>query len=132
MAPMPPNPEFLASLSLADGANSARLLDYQKFERYYDGNQPDMLPTANKKRLELYCGFRANIVQVVVDALAERLVVNGFNAAGATQQLTNRLSEIWQRNRMDDDQATAHIRKRLCLATRTFWLTGTTIGRCRA
>lgn len=103
-----PNPEFLARLTALEGAEGARLQHYQKYENYYDGDQPDMLPTADTKRLERYTGFRANMSSVVVDALAERLVVNGFGAAGATRQLLDRLSEIWQRNRMDDDQSTVH------------------------
>lgn len=103
---MLPNPEYMAAMSADASGEQTRLSWYDLFERYYDGVHPAQVPASNKQQLEKYWGFRANICDVIVDALAERLVVTGFNTGDSA--IDERCNELWQQNRMDDDAATIH------------------------
>lgn len=104
-----PNPEYLARLAMRQGDDAARLADYRQFADYYDGAHKEQLPSKSRNRLEKYLDFRANICDVIVDALAERLVVTGVDVTGPGDEAAEkRLAFLWQRNRMDEDSGTIH------------------------
>lgn len=86
---------------------SARKLDFQtaraaKFQRYYDGDQdvPAILNTDERQAfLRFLDEARANWCELVVNAVAERLQVDGFDFGGADGTAW----DIWQASSMDAD-----------------------------
>lgn len=81
----------------------------EKFERYYEGNQP--LANVSKKYraefAEMLRGISDNWMALVVDAVEERLHVDGFRTGGETQADPSAW-EIWQRNDLDADSELLH------------------------
>jgi len=86
---------------------AARKLDFQtgraaRFQRYYDGDQdvPAILDTEERQAFRRFLDeARANWCELVVNAVAERLQVVGFQFDGAEDIV----SDIWQASRMDAD-----------------------------
>jgi len=79
---------------------------YTQYREYYDGNHDTKLTDRIKKFLELKEGqeFNINYCPLVVDALAERLVVTGFNA----DEQSELFWEWWVANRMDAESGITH------------------------
>jgi hypothetical protein len=76
------------------------------FREYYEGKHQAQLTSRQRKFLEMTAEqeFNVNYCPLVVDALAERLKVTGFECEGQAEQMW----EWWQRNRMDATQGVAH------------------------
>lgn len=79
---------------------------YTQYREYYDGDQDTLLTDRQKEFLELKAGqeFNLNVCPIVVDSLAERLVVTGFDAGDQGQTLW----EWWTKNRMDAESGITH------------------------
>lgn len=106
----------IAYAARTDGPLRAVDADYALFWDYYRGHQRD--PNAaplDTFTPRTYAGAH-NVAGVAIDALVERLHVEGFTAVGdgiSADQIA-RLSAIvdgwWQANRMDEHQGTIHAR----------------------
>lgn len=79
---------------------------YTQYREYYDGDQDTQLTDRQRAFLELKAGqeFNLNLCPIVVDSLAERLVVTGFDAGDQGEQLW----EWWAENRMDAESGITH------------------------
>ncbi len=95
----------LSFLSWLESQESERQAKYAMFRDYYDGDHATQLTARMRKFLELSSTqeFNLNMCPIVVDALAERLKVTGFDCEAA-----DLLREWWQANRMDAVQAVVH------------------------
>jgi hypothetical protein len=93
--------EWLAS------QEAARRAEYATYRDYYDGEQGAQLTERLKKFLNIGSGleFNLNLCSVVVDSLAERLVVTGFDADDQSQILW----DWWTQNCMDGVQVDVHL-----------------------
>lgn len=80
---------------------------YRAYREYYDGEHDTQLTARMRKYLQIKVGeeFNTNYCPIVVDALAERLVVTGFKAEGQDEMFW----EWWQDNRMDGLQGLVHL-----------------------
>jgi len=81
---------------------------YGHFREYYDGNHDTQLTDRQRAYLEVKSGeeFNANYCPIVVDAMAERLRVVGFDSGN---DAANRvLWDWWQQNRMDGAAGIIH------------------------
>lgn len=89
-----------------------RVARYMLYQAYYDGEKGAKLRDRALEYLQRQSRvpFCENFVEPVVDALAERLEVVGFTAdTGDEDDPVAKLAGLWwQRNRMDDTQATVH------------------------
>jgi hypothetical protein len=85
----------------------ARRENYDQYREYYDGVHDAQLTDRQRKFLELRANqeFRVNYCPIVVDALAERLNVTGFDAGAQGADLW----AWWKANRMDAVQQTVHL-----------------------
>jgi hypothetical protein len=104
---------------LTEGDRTAR---YTKYRNYYDGNQG--LEFATKKFANtfgsMFAAFAYNRSAAVVDAIADRLQLTGFDLEGTDQSGEGESSEteaeavmvdiakIWNGNRMDRKQGEVH------------------------
>jgi len=86
-----------------------RQAKYRHYRDYYNGQQEVMLTERQKQFLQLkpHHDFSANYCQLVVDELARRLNVRGFDA-GEQGGLEGKLWEWWQWGRMDSIQKNVH------------------------
>lgn len=82
--------------------------EYRAYREYYDGIHDTSLTDRQRKYLQLKIGeeFRANYAPIVVDALAERLNVSGFQAEGGQDEI---LWGWWADSRMDAAQSVVHL-----------------------
>jgi hypothetical protein len=82
---------------------------FDRLARYYDGDHN--LGFASKKFLDSFGGlfnaFADNWVALIVDAVEERLDVNGFRAPGASKP-SDAAHAIWQANELDAASQVAH------------------------
>lgn len=85
---------------------AARRSQYDLYRRYYRGEQQALLTDRLKKFLHPQLEFRDNYVDVVVDVLAERLKVIGFDSG--TETLGGWAWDTWRANRMDRQQLVVH------------------------
>jgi hypothetical protein len=87
---------------------SARRAGYDDYRAYYMGDQSVKLTTRLKAFLGIHDEqeFRDNFCEVVVDALADRLIVAGFQ--GPSEAVTEFASNVWRINRMDYQQTVIH------------------------
>ena len=83
-----------------------RRTDYDLARRYYHGEHDTALTDRLKKFLPPHVAFRDNFMNVVVDALAERLTVIGFDSD--SDILNEWAWQLWQKNRMDYLQSVIH------------------------
>lgn len=90
-----------------DKQEQALRADYLLFEQYYRGEQRVMLTDRLQSFLNPDLKFRDNYCGVVVDVLVERLEVIGFD--GSDDKLNEYVWQVWQANRMDQTQITAHL-----------------------
>jgi len=97
---------FLAWLATEDSDRQSRYVTYRE---YYDGDHDTQLTARMRKFLQLKTGeeFNSNYCPIVVDALAERLRVTGFDC-GDDEELAEQLWDWWVANRGDALQGIAH------------------------
>lgn len=88
------------------GIDLERQQRYRAYREYYDGEHSTQLTNRQRAYLQLKYGedFRDNYCPVVVDALAERLELTGFDAGGQETVFW----DWWKANRMDARQRWAH------------------------
>ena len=80
--------------------------DYDLARQYYHGNHDTAVTDRLKKFLPPRLQFRDNFMTVVVDALAERLKVMGFDSD--SEDLNEWAWDLWRQNRMDYTQEVIH------------------------
>jgi hypothetical protein len=92
----------------------ARQAEMQRLDRYYSGEHdlPFLTRTHNAKLHDefrlLLNDSRSNFMRLVVDAVEERLVVEGFRLSAETDTATDAKSwDIWQANHLDADSQSA-------------------------
>ena len=83
-----------------------RRADYEVARQYYGGDHDTAITDRLKKFLPPRLQFRDNFMNVVVDSLAERLSVLGFEIEDET--ISEWVSELWGRNRMAYIQNVVH------------------------
>jgi hypothetical protein len=89
---------------------TARQNNYIKYREYYDGDHDTLLNERLKKFLSVKGDeeeFNFNLCPIVVDALAERLKVTGFDTGDSDQGQT--MWEWWDANNMDGKQGIVHM-----------------------
>jgi hypothetical protein len=91
-----------------------RRADLEKMNDYYEGNHPlPFLTKAHDAKMrnefkQLLEDSRSNFMELVVDAVAERLKVEGFRLSAASDAVSDKDTwEIWQANQMDAESQTA-------------------------
>lgn len=96
---------FLAWLAEEDQERQARYVAYREF---YDGDHNTQLTARQRRYLQVKMGedFVDNYCPIVVDALAERLKVTGFDTGDSDQGKL--FWDWWQAGRMDGVQIVAH------------------------
>lgn len=99
----------LSYLSWLETQESERAAKYAMFRDYYEGQHETQLTARMRKFLELKVGqeFSLNACPIVVDSLAERLKVAGFECEDEKQADTFR--DWWTASRMDAAQAVVHL-----------------------
>ena len=80
---------------------------YRLFRGYYRGEQKSLVTDRMKEFIKQELTFRDNFCDVVVDVMAERLNVLGFDSGG-NDELSQLMWEWWQQNRMDLTQKIVH------------------------
>lgn len=82
---------------------------YTVYREYYDGDHDTQLTDRQREYLQIKHGeeFRANYCCIVVDALVERLHVDGFTT-GSDEAQSKTLWDWWKANRMDHQQGVMH------------------------
>ena len=83
-----------------------RRQDYELTRQYYQGEHATALTDRLKKFLPPNLAFRDNFMNVVVDALAERLKIIGFDSTD--EPFGEWAWNLWQENRMDYEQVVIH------------------------
>jgi len=97
---------FLAWLAAEDSERQSQYVVYREF---YDGDHDTQLTARQRAYLQIKTGeeFNSNYCPIVVDALAERLRVTGFDC-GDDEDLAALLWDWWQGSRGDALQGVAH------------------------
>lgn len=87
-------------------ALSQQRADYNGYEVYYrhGGGDPYMPAGARAEYRRLVDEAAANWCELVIDVVAERLVVEGFRTAGSTDNIAE-LWQWWQANKLDGRQS---------------------------
>ena len=101
------DPVKLSFLEWLESEEQTRQANYVTFRDYYDGDHLSLLTARMRRFLELRQDqqFNLNFCPIVVDSLAEKLKVAGFECDSDQETLT----EWWDLNRMDGMQAVAHL-----------------------
>ncbi len=83
---------------------------WRRFNAYYDGDHPlpDAPPGARNEFLRLMRLSRSNWMSLIVDAVAERLTVDGFRFGDAAEADIDVWRTIWQPNQLDAEHASVH------------------------
>lgn len=97
----------LSYMEYLESQEDERYAGYQVFRDYYEGEHDTQLTARMRRFLELQTGqdFNLNLCPIVVDALAEKLKVTGFDCESNPEILW----EWWRRSRMDAVQAVVHL-----------------------
>ncbi len=103
-------------LDAAADMDAARVNDYGLYGDYYDGEHKTRLTDRARKFLQASgVPFCENFCDVVVDALAERLILLSFGHSALEDHeragedpLVQTMSSWWERNRMDGKQGIVH------------------------
>jgi hypothetical protein len=106
-APVGSSAWYIARLSEELDARAAPM---QRYQDYYDGKHP-MLYAGKKYRAafgNLFAGFADNFCDLVVDAVEERLDIEGFRF-GPDSKADDDAWRMWQENGMDAMSQIAHI-----------------------
>lgn len=109
---MPSESELLSQLKRLSGVLDARVPHVAELDRYYDGNYP-MPPLVQKARVTR--AYRmlmeltpANWPKLIVDAVEERLEVQGFRY-GDSDSTDDEAWTIWQDNGLDAESSMLHL-----------------------
>jgi len=96
----------LSYLAWLESQDNERAIKYGLFRRYYEGDHDSQLTARMRKFLKLTDDqeFTLNACPIVVDSLAEKLKVAGFDC----DNKPDILREWWRRSRMDAVQAVVH------------------------
>lgn len=111
----------------------ARLAHYERFRNYYDGRHPIAFASDKWRNAfgQILCKFADNLCPTVVDAVADRLEVVGFELAAMgdldfaliedtddqglaeelethREEMTNLVKKVWRDNRMDHQAGQVH------------------------
>jgi hypothetical protein len=88
-------------------AEAEREASYRVYREYYDGDHETQLTERMRRYLQVKTNvdFRSNYCPIVVDALAERLEVTGFECA----EQDDMLWDWWTAGRMDGMQGVVHL-----------------------
>jgi len=86
--------------------NEERWQKYRELREYYEGDHEVLLSSRQRRFLSIKANtnFSANYMQIVVDSLANRMIVNGFDAGDQSEILW----EWWTRANMDMHQNNVH------------------------
>lgn len=113
-APTPQSPEWWRDKLLAELDN--RQGQMSLMDSYYTGNHPlPFLTKAHNSKMrdefrQLLDDSRANFMGLIVDAVEERLKVEGFRLSATSDATADEKSwEIWQANQMDAESNAAFI-----------------------
>ena len=90
---------------------SQRAADYTKFQDFYDGKHTVELTDRLKDFLKTTeSEFNTNFCEVVVDAMADRVMVSGFDTdeEGEAPPVAVWINNVWAKNRMDAEQRVVH------------------------
>lgn len=100
----------LAWLQKLERQLDVRNKSLMKYDRYYRGDHPLLFATT--KFREAFAGlfkeFADNWTELVVDAVEERLDVEGFRFPGSDQAGEKKAWSFWQTNQLDADSQLAH------------------------
>jgi len=101
--------EYLALVDSLEKNLDARQIELRMLDEYYQGRQPLMLATEKWRGLfgRLFQGFSDNFLALVVDAVEERLTVQGFRL-GTDPHADPDAWRIWQTNQLDAWSQVAH------------------------
>lgn len=104
---MPDNNDTLPTVLDALSERTIREDRIVAYREYYEGEHDTQLTERQRRYLQLKIGeeFRANYCPIVVDTLAERLTLTGFQTAEDQASL---LWQWWKANRMDHWQTVIH------------------------
>lgn len=89
----------------------ARTPYYDKAQRYYDGDQPVIITSYDKKNKQFFALFKEfndNVCRVPVDAVAERMTVQEFGIQAGAEQAAMDAWELWTANRMKAKSLRVH------------------------
>lgn len=88
-----------------------KLESYTLYKDYYDGEHKLTFATAKFRNAfgNLFQAFSDNLMPAVVDALADRLQIEGFQVEEGDEQAGEIVAEIWKKNRMDRRAGEAHL-----------------------
>ena len=94
---MPDNPIRVSFLEWQKKGDETRQSNYRAFREYYDGLHDTQLTARQRRFLELKTDreFNVNYCPIVVNSLAERLNVTGFDAGDTQSEI---LWQWWQQN----------------------------------
>lgn len=101
-------PDILQAVESASDALAVDHWDHRRLDLYYDGEQElrmlglDLPPQMHGLRTAI------NWPRLVVDAIAERMVVEGFRLAG-TSNLDSQMWDWWQLNNLDEESRLGHV-----------------------
>lgn len=102
--------EILALALQQIGGRAGR---YRALRRYYDGQHPLAFATSKYRSAfgDLFRAFALNLCPAVVDAVADRLVVTGFQVGegAAGDGVEAEAAAIWAANRMDRRSGEVHL-----------------------
>jgi hypothetical protein len=93
-------------LKWVESCQAQRHGNYTLAGDYYEGRHRVKVPQKVRLWIEQNYSFRGNLSDVVVDALAERLVVTGFDCGDA--RMASVAWDWWRQNRMDHDSRVVH------------------------
>jgi hypothetical protein len=103
--------EYLELAQSLEKDLDARQVEYKRLDDYYSGQQPLMLATDKWRGLfaRLFRGFSDNFLALVVDAVEERLTVQGFRMGADRDVAADEDAwRIWQTNQLDAWSQVAH------------------------
>jgi Phage portal protein, SPP1 Gp6-like len=85
-----------------------RLAEMARLQRYYEGHQPMALATSKYREefFKIFGRWSDNFMSLVVQALEERLTVEGFSFGSKARN--KRASDLWQANELDAGSQKAH------------------------
>ena len=102
-------PEYLTLVASLEKDLDSRQTEYRLYDDYYAGRQPLLLASDKWRGIfgRLFRGFSDNFLALVVDAVEERLTVQGFRL-GKDPEADPDAWRIWQTNQLDAWSQVAH------------------------
>lgn len=104
---MPPPAELERALATL----AARRPAYTRYAAYYDGQHPLAFATTKFRDAfgSLFATFADNLCPAVVDAVADRLLVEGLGVEDGPDTVATAAWALWQANRMDRRAGEVHL-----------------------